>query len=115
MSNDGHVPAAVQAEINGYCENPSIAVMQSGIELYKIVIPTTLQEGEIARYSSLDGDLYCYKVDPDGVQTNLADFLDIENANFFKLPVGESQIKISSDTGAMNRTVIDIYRFYRTV
>lgn len=115
VSNDGHVPAAVQAEINGYCENPSIAVMQSGIELYKIIIPTTLQEGETARYSSLDGDLYCYKVDPDGIRTNLADLLDIQNANFFKLPVGESQIKISSDTGAMNRTVIDIYRFYRTV
>lgn len=115
VSNDGHVPAAIQAEINGYCENPSITIIQSGIELYKVLIPVILQEGEAVRYSSLDGDLYCYKVDSDGIQTNLADLLDIKNTNFFKIPIGESQIEISSDTGSMNRIVIDIYRFYRTV
>ncbi len=115
ISNNGHVPAAIQMEIYGYCENPSVAVKQGEQELYRLTLPITLQIGEVVYYSSLDGDLYCYKVDKEGNETNLADILDINNANFFKLPVGESKLEISSDTGVLNQIVLAIYRFYRVV
>lgn len=115
IKNNGHVPAAIQMEIYGYCENPSVIVKQGGRELYRLTLPIILETGEVIYYSSLDGELYCYKVDAEGNETNLADILDINNTNFFKLPVGESRMEISSDTGALNQIVLAIYRFYRTV
>ena len=77
--------------------------------------PTILQTGEKILYSSVDGNLYCYRVDEEGAEENFSDSLDINNTNFFKLPVGDSQIEFTSDTGASNRTVMTIYRFYRAV
>lgn len=115
ISNNGHVPASIQMDIYGYCENPSVVVRQGNEELYKLSLPIALQEGEVIHYSSLDGELYCYKVDEEGNETNLADVLDINNTNFFKLPVGECRLEISSDTGVLNQIVLAIYRFYRAV
>uniref|UniRef100_UPI002A839425 hypothetical protein n=1 Tax=Hungatella effluvii TaxID=1096246 RepID=UPI002A839425 len=99
----------------GYCENPVVLVEQGDKELYRVCFPTILQQGEKILYSSVDGNLYCLRVDQAGNETNFADSLDINNTNFFKLPVGDSQIEFTSDTGATNRTVLTIYRFYRAV
>lgn len=115
IQNTGHVPAGFELEIFGYCENPSVIVTQNRKELSRVQFPTILQVGEKISYSSVDGNLYCYRVDEKGVETNFSDSLDINNANFFKLPVGDSQIEFTSDTGVSNRTVMTIYRFYRAV
>ena len=115
ISNTGHVPATFELELFGYCENPVVLVEQGDRELYRVCFPTILQQGEKILYSSVDGNLYCLRVDQAGNETNFVDSLDINNTNFFKLPVGDSQIEFSSDTGATNRTVLTIYRFYRAV
>lgn len=115
IENTGHVPAGFELEIYGYCENPSVIVTQNGKELSRVHFPTILQVGEKILYSSVDGNIYCYRVDERGVESNFSDSLDINNTNFFKLPVGDSQIEFTSDTGATNRTVMTIYRFYRAV
>ena len=115
IENTGHVPAGFELEIYGYCENPSVIVTQGGKELSRVQFPTILQTGEKILYSSVDGNLYCYRVDEEGAEENFSDSLDINNTNFFKLPVGDSQIEFTSDTGASNRTVMTIYRFYRAV
>ena len=115
IENTGHVPAGFELEIYGYCENPSVIVTQGGKELFRVQFPTILQTGEKILYSSVDGNLYCYRVDEEGKESNFSDSLDINNTNFFKLPVGDSQIEFTSDTGASNRTVMTIYRFYRAV
>lgn len=115
IENTGHVPAGFELEIYGYCENPSVIVTQGGKELSRVQFPTILQTGEKILYSSVDGNLYCYRVDEEGMEENFSDSLDINNTNFFKLPVGDSQIEFTSDTGASNRTVMTIYRFYRAV
>ena len=115
VQNTGHVPAGFELEIYGYCENPSVIVTQGGREVSRVKFPTTLQTGEKILYSSVDGNLYCYRVDEEGVESNFSDSLDINNTNFFKLPVGDSKIEFTSDTGASNRTVMTIYRFYRAV
>lgn len=115
VSNTGHVPASFELELYGYCENPSVSISQRGKELYRVQFPTILQTGEKILYSSVDGNLYCYRVDKEGQENNFSDSLDINNTNFFKLPVGDSQIEFTSDTGALNRTVMTIYRFYRAV
>ena len=92
-----------------------MTVNQNGKELYRVKFPTILQRDEKILYSSVDGNLYCIRVDENGNQTNFADALDINNSNFFKLPVGDSQIEFTSDTGASNRTVLEVYKFYRMV
>lgn len=115
ISNAGHVPATFELEVYGYCENPVVAVSQNGEELHRVAFPIILQQGEKIMYSSVDGNLYCLHVTADGIQENFADLLDINNSNFFKLPVGDSQIEFTSDTGASNRTILTIYRFYRAV
>lgn len=115
ISNPGHVPATFEMELYGYCENPVVTVSQNGRELHRVEFPTILQPGERILYSSVDGNLYCMRMGEDGTQNNFADSLDINNSNFFKLPVGDSQIEFTSDTGASNRTILTIYRFYRAV
>lgn len=115
VQNTGHVPAGFELELYGYCENPVVIVKQDGKELSRVVFPTILQAGEKILYSSADGNLYCYRVDEEGNQENFSDSLDINNTNFFKLPVGDSQVEFSSDTGALYQTIMNIYRFYRAV
>lgn len=115
ISNNGHVPAAFELEIHGYCENPSVSVKQNRKELHRVEFPAILQQGEKLLYSSFDGNLYCIRVDEEGKEENFADALDINNSNFFKLPVGDSQMEFTSDTGASNRTALTIYKFFRAV
>lgn len=115
INNAGHVPAAFEVELFGYCENPSVTLSQNGRELYQVKFPTILQQGERILHSSVDGNLYCLRSNANGETENFTAQLDINNTNFFKLPVGDSQLDFTSDTGATNRTVLTVYRFYRAV
>lgn len=115
VDNTGHVPAGLQLELYGYCENPTVIVSKNGSELYRVVFPVTLQQDEKILYSSMDGDLHCIRVGENGAEENLINLLDIQNTNFFKFPVGSSQVEFTSDTGATNRTVMTVYRFFRMV
>lgn len=115
IDNNGHVPAPFELELYGYCENPKVIVSQNKKEIASCTFPTTLQTDEKIIYSSLDGNLYCYRVDKNGNQVNFTDKLDIHNTNFFKLPVGDCVIDFTSDTGAANKTILTVYKFFRTV
>lgn len=114
FNNNGHVAAPFELELYVYCENPSIKVNQNGIELAVCKFPTILQENEKIIYSSLDGNLYCYRIGKNKKE-NFTGKLDINNTNFFKLPTGDCEVEFTSDTGAQNRTMITIYKFFRTV
>lgn len=115
ISNNGHVPAPFELELYGYCENPKITVSQNGKEVAKCIFPTTLQVDEKIIYSSLDGNLYCYKVNKNGSAENFTSNLNIHNTNFFKLFVGDCTMDFTSDTGAANKTILTVYKFFRTV
>ena len=115
FDNKGHVPASFTAEIFGYTENPVIEIVVNGAILSKVQFDVILQERERILYSSLDGDLYCYKIYADGRQENIASTLDINNTNFFKLPTGECLVLFTSTTGVTNKTIMQIYQFYKTV
>lgn len=115
INNNGHVPAAIELEMTGPCEKPSISVMVNGAEIYRAEFPVILTSSERLSYSTVDGNLYCYKVAEDGTKTNIVDKMSIENANFFKLPVGDSQVTITSEAGTPNQMTLAVYRFYRAV
>ncbi len=115
ISNDGHVPAPFTIEIWGYLENPKMSVKQNGAEISKVKFPVTIEKGECLRYSSIDGDIYAYKIGTDGAETNLNSLLDIENANFFKLPIGSCEFNLTGDTEVVGKTLMVVYRYYRVV
>lgn len=115
INNNGHVEAPFELELFGYCEKPKVIVSQNGETMATVIFPITLQIDEKIIYSSLDGDLYCYKVDKQGNKENITSKLDIHNTNFFKLPVGDCMVDFTSDTGAANKTVLTVYKFFRTV
>lgn len=115
VNNDGHVPAAFTAEIFGYTEYPRIVALRDKQEIARVEFDTVLESGEKIYFSTVDGNIYCYRQDEDGEITNFAYNLDINNENFFKLPLGETELMIASDTAVTNRTIFEIYRYYRTV
>lgn len=115
FTNAGHVPAPFTAEIYGYTEYPIIEIVVNNMVLSKVQFDVILQEEEKILYSSLDGDLYCYKISPDGTIENIASSLDINNMNFFKIPTGQCMIRFTSATGATNKTIMQIYQFYKSV
>lgn len=115
VKNNGHVPAAFTAKIYGYSENPKIELIQNNKVVSSVKFPIILQQGELIEYSSLDGDLYCNMTDTEGITQNIVNDLDIENNNFFKIPVGESVLRVSGDTDATNKSIIQVFIFYKTV
>ena len=115
VSNNGHTLAPFTAEIFGYCEYPRVVCLQNKQEVARVEFDTILQESEKILFSTVDGNLYCYRQATDGTLTNFTPNLDITNENFFKLPKGETELMIQSDTAATNRTIFCIYRYYRTV
>lgn len=115
IDNKGHVAAPFTLELFGYCEYPVMILKKDKKELYKTKFDTILQQGEKINYSSVDGNLYCYRVNRNGEEENFADKLDINSTNFFKFPVGHSEIEFTSNTGANNNTLLTVFNFYRSV
>jgi len=115
INNQGHTKAPFTAEIFGYTEYPYIVCKQNGAEVARVEFDTILQQNEKMLFSTVDGNLYCFKQAADGTLTNFTPNLDINNENFFKLPQGECQLVIASDTAVTNRTIFTIYKYYRTV
>lgn len=115
LSNNGDVEAPFTLEMEGYCENPTITLSKDGEEVAKIKFPLILQPGEKILYSTLDDDMYAYKVDSAGNKTNIIQMLDIRYENFFKIPTGDYGMSFTSDTGAAYTTYLVMYKFYRTV
>lgn len=115
VTNNGHIEAAFTAEIFGYTEHPRIVALRNKEEIARVEFDTILENGEKILFSTVDGNIYCYRQDEDGNLTNFTYSLDINNENFFKLPLGDTQLVIESDTAVTNRTIFEIYRYYRTV
>ena len=112
--NDGHVPAPFKASIEGAISNPSIVLLQNGIEVARLDVVEEIAAGSTLEYSSKDGDVYLYVDDHNGTQTDLATALDITNSNIFKIPVGTYQLRLEADSQITSSTFV-IYRQYIAV
>ena len=114
ISNDGSVEAPFTVSFIGPIVNPTLTLYQDEEEYAKIVITGEAAEGESIELSTVDGDLYCY-VKTDAGNTNLTDKLDIENENFFKIPIGASRMKLSSDGDITKPVIFTVRKLYRAV
>lgn len=115
FNNTGHVEAPIEAEIYGFSQNPKIEILQNGVVVKRVEFPVQVNAGEKLLYSSKDGDLYAYIEDGNGNQTNVSGSLNLDNDNFFKLPIGQCKIRVSSSFGVINKVIIRTYKMYKVV
>lgn len=112
--NDGHVDAPFECRIYGYCANPIIRILKDDEVLKEVYFPVAVEDGEYIRYSSRDGMLEATLVSGSR-ETNLMNLLDITKDNFFKFPVGNSDIVINSSSESTNAITVTIYKMYEVV
>ena len=114
FQNNGHVDAPFECSIYGYCVNPTIKIIKGNETLYEVIFPVIVNEGEFIRYSSRDGMLEATLVSG-SVETNLMNILDITKDNFFKFPIGTSNIVFDSESESTNIITVTIYKMYEVV
>jgi hypothetical protein len=114
FQNNGHAEAPFDCTIYGYCSNPTIRIIYGDAILYEVTFPVAVENGEYIRYSSRDGMLEATLVTAEG-ETNLMPLLDIQQDNFFKLPVGNSKIAFTSDGASTNLVTMTVFKMYEVV
>lgn len=112
LTNDGSVDAPFTCVWNGPVVNPALQLIEDGAETARCEITGEAVAGETINYSSRDGDLYLYK-ESAGVKTNLVSGLNINYQNFFKIPVGTSELRFSADAQITQPIVLSVYKLYR--
>lgn len=113
--NDGQVDAPFRIEVQGPLTNPAFTLSVNGVDMFTVAITDDIESTETLVYSSRDGALTCHKTDANGNIINLTGALDIANANFFKIPVGTSKIKLATETQINNPVSITVYKQYKIV
>ena len=117
FNNTGHTLAPIYLEIDGAVTNPEIIVTDSnGTTLFNLLINITIAQYEKFIYSSVDGDIKILKQNVDGTYENVfkQDYIDIENNNIFKLPLGTSNITIQADNEIVSAK-LNIYPYYKSI
>lgn len=100
-NNEGHVPAPFYIEIGGEVTNPKIELIVNGDVVASITIPVTIEQYETLQYSSKTGELFIRKELADGTTENLfkKPYVNINNNNIFKLPLGASELRLTANDG----------------
>ena len=117
FNNTGHTLAPIYLEIDGAVTNPEIIVTDSnGTTLFNLLINITIAQYEKFIYSSVDGDIKILKQNVDGTYESLFKqaYIDIENNNIFKLPLGTSNITIQADNEIVSAK-LNIYPYYKSI
>lgn len=88
FTNNGHVDASIEVEMEGSLINPSILVTVNENKYAEFKLNGTIGEYEKLLYSSKQGDLYIMREKVDGTTENLfkKKYIDINNKNIFRLP-----------------------------
>lgn len=99
--NQGHIPAPILIEIDGLVRTPKIEIIKNGDVVASIEVPVTINQYEKFQYSSETGNLFIRKQLADGTYENLFTkaYIDINNDNIFKLPMGASEIRLTANDG----------------
>lgn len=114
-NNRGHTDSEFIVEIYGYTEKPELKLFIDGVLKYKVSFNVTIQEGQKLLYSAKDGNNYVAIQRADGSQEYIPNCLSLESDNFFKIPKGQSVLKVSTDSGVRNKVVFSILTAYKGV
>lgn len=117
FNNTGHTLAPIYLEIDGPVKNPEIIVTDSNNNtLFNLLIEIEIDQYEKFIYSSIDGDIKIMKQNVDGTYESLFKqaYINIENNNIYKLPLGTSNITIQADN-EITSARLNIYPYYRSI
>lgn len=118
-NNLGHIPAPILVEINGEVTKPKIEIIVDGEVVASIEVPVSLSQYEKFQYSSETGNLYIRKQLADGTYQNLftKEYININNNNIFRLPLGASEIRLTANEGEdeIPSAKVTIYPQYKVV
>lgn len=118
-NNQGHIPAPISIEINGEITKPKIEIIVDGDVVASIEVPISLTQYEKFQYSSETGNLYIRKQLADGTYQNLftKTYININNNNIFRLPLGASEIRLTANEGEdeIPAAKVTIYPQYKVV
>jgi len=126
FNNDGSDEAAFTLAFHGAISNPKVELDVNGVVKYTLLIPETINNGNQIIWSSVDGNIYCYKGTDAAVEafnttgdtsglTNLVPLLSISNTNFFKFPLGTARLHITANSALVNPIIVSVYKYYRAI
>lgn len=113
----GHIPAAIVIQITGPLLNPVFRLIDkyTRAEYGKLDLSAiTIADGEYLEYSSVPGDCKIVKIDADGIETDVSQYVNIADNNFFLLPVGVP-CELTLDATGDGDVTADVREFYRSV
>lgn len=110
FENTGHVESPFSLSFTGHCTDAAMMVYQEGRLINQVRFNLTLLGSETLSISTFDDDL---RIEVDGADRK--DCLDFTNDNFFKLPIGASEVFFRSRTGKMNNIILNMEKYYKAV
>lgn len=115
INNQGQIETPFEIEIEGAITNPKLEVYQNNEKINELNIYISTENiNDKILYGNKDNNLYIYK-EVNGIKTNAMSSLLLENNNWFKLPIGTSIIKISSEIGTITSVKVTYYEEYEAV
>lgn len=114
FENKGHTEAPFSIEADGYLLNPTVSIFVEGKKVNELKLDITIQKYEKLLYCTKDTELFIIKQNTDGTKENLFNSLNINNNNFFKIPKGVSEIRITADN-EVSSAKLSIYVEYKVV
>ncbi len=115
IDNTGHLEAGIKLDMYGYLINPKVELWYNNELTSTFIAQTTIEIGERLLYSSVDNDLFVKRLKSNGEEENLLSVLDLNNENFFKLPVGTSILKVTADNGVETKITVEVLFEYKGV
>jgi hypothetical protein len=108
----GHMPAAIYMTCPGPLANPCVTLTLNGVEIGKMDLSgVSIASGEVLIFSTRFGTTGVWKD-----ATDLIDYVDLANNNFFEIPTGATvTMKLDSDTDVATTARIKVYEYYRSV
>lgn len=108
----GHMPAAIYMTIPGPLTNPCITLSLDGTEIGKMDLNgVSVASGETLIFSTRFGTIGVWKD-----STDLLEYLDLNNNNFFEIPTGDTCVlTIESDSDIATTATIQLNEYYRSV
>lgn len=105
INNEGYDQAPFHILLSGPIINPCIRIKKNGQIVNSLSLNIELTEFEKFEYCTRDDLLLLRKINEDGTTTNLFEEIDDNNTNFFKLPLGISNLEIVAKTDIKNARI----------
>lgn len=114
--NEGHVDAAIEAELDGRLINPSIIASINNKAYAELNLTVVIGENEKLLYSSKQDNLYIMREKTNQTLENLFKkaYIDVNKQNIFRLPKGNSEITLKAENEVLNAK-LKIYVYYKVV